>query len=384
MRRSICIGFIAACAVLASAEDKPDAPKTVTVAALQQALGAGNGKTDAEVAQQFGSLKLSERLSTDTLMQLSSKLPGQRSRQALLLLADQSAFLAPPDAEIANKPTPSPAETRQMLVRIVNYVNTTLHQLPNFIATRHTTAFEDEPRRDVLEGNATVSYSYQPLHFVAETTATVTYRDHKEEIDQHPRAASSNRQKVGGLVTAGEFGPILTVVVADALKGKITWARWENFREGTEAVFHYSVPAKDSHDRVRFCCVVNGYSRDGQADMQIFDEQPAYQGEIAFNPLDGSILRLTVEAEMPSTGLVPEAGIVVEYRPVDIGGKNYVCPYRSVSHLLAHVQPQQGMFSRADFKGPAKTFLNDVSFGEYRRFGSESRILTGTVAAPQQ
>ncbi len=383
MRQTVCIALLAAFTILAAAEDKPPVHKQVTVAQLQRTVADSHGATDAALAQQLAMLELTERLGTTQLAQLSSEVPGEKSRQGLLLLADQSAFLDPPDAEIPNKPAPSPEETRRMLVQIVNYVNTTLRQLPNFIATRDTAAFEDRPKEDVLEANATVSYSYQPLHFVGKSTATVTYSDHKEVVGDSPKKASTKGQ-IGGLVTAGEFGPILTTVVADALKGKITWARWENGPAGAEAVFHYAVPEGGSHYRVRFCCLVNGYTADGQPDMQIFDEQSAYHGEIAFNPLDGSILRITVEAEMPPTGLVPKAGILVEYRPVAIGGREYICPSGSISLLLAHIQRPQGMFSRATYSGPAKTFLNDVSFGGYRRFGSEVRILSDAADAPQQ
>ena len=59
--------------------------------------------------------------------------------------------------------------------------------------------------------------------------------------------------------------------------------------------------------------------------------------------------------------------ILVEYRPADIAGKSYVCPARSVSILLAHTAQQTGAFSQSHYKGSAKTYLNDVVFGQYRR-----------------
>lgn len=382
MRRITWAISLAALTLLAKAADKPAAIGNLTVAQLQQVLADAANKTDADVAEQLITLQLGERLSNDRLTQLESGLPGEKSRQALLLLADQSAFLAPPDADIPAASVPAPAETRQMLVQVVNYVNTTLRQLPNFIATRRTLAFQDRPKEDVLEANATVSYSYLPLHYVGESTTAVTYRDHQEVIEDGLKRVSAKGQ-VGGLVTAGEFGPILTTVAADALKGSITWARWERGVGGRQAVFHYAVPDTKSHYRVRFCCVVNGYAADGQPDMQIFDEKTPYHGEIAFNPSDGSILRLTVEAEMPAEGIVPRAGIVVEYGPIEIGGKNYICPTRSISILLAHINRPQGMYSGASYKGPAKTFVNNADFTNYRRFGSETRILTDT-AQPMQ
>lgn len=78
--------------------------KRVTVAELEQTLAAVHGLPDAEVAMQLSDLELTERLSTARLDRLETDLPGEKSRQALLILADTSAFLDPPAAE-----TPSQA-----------------------------------------------------------------------------------------------------------------------------------------------------------------------------------------------------------------------------------------------------------------------------------
>lgn len=380
----LAVFVLAACSLCAAAASpRPDGPQKITIAQLEQTLSTAQGTSDAALAQQLFQVELTERLTVTRLASLRAALPGEKSRQALLLLADQSVFLDPPAAELAADPVPGPADTRQMLVKVVNYVNTSLRQLPNFIATRRTTGFEDRPKEDVQESTAVVSLSYRPLHFVGESATSVTYRDHKEVESQTEKKPLASGQKIGGLVTAGEFGPILSTVVADALKGAITWARWERAADTTIAVFHYQVRGDKSHYRVRFCCIVNGYSADGQADMQVFDEQAAYHGEIAFNPTDGSILRITVEAEMPPQGLVPKAGMAIQYSSIDIAGKSYICPTRSVSFLMAHVSQPKGMYSRATYLGPAKTFLNDVEFGSYRRFGSEVRILTDEPDSPK-
>ena len=75
--------------------------------------------------------------------------------------------------------------------------------------------------------------------------------------------------------------------------------------------------------------------------------------------------------------MVPKAGIVIEYGSVTIGERSYLCPVKSVSILTAHTAQQVGAISRTNYRGGAKTFLNDVVFGQYRRFGSETRILAG-------
>ena len=55
---------------------------------------------------------------------------------------------------------------------------------------------------------------------------------------------------------------------------------------------------------------------------------------------------------------------------------------RSVSLLQAHAAVPQGAFSRANYQGTPKTYLNEVDFTQYRRFGSETRILSGDSDPP--
>lgn len=352
------------------------AVKGVSVAQLEETLGASHAEGDGDLAQRLSTLELTERMSTSQLARLSMALPGEKSRLALMLLADRSAFLDPPAGEIPPDPTPDAGTTRQMLVHIVNYVNTTLRQLPNLIASREITSFEDRPAEDVLDANGVVGFSYEPLHYVGKSVNDVTFRDRKEFVEDAPR--KDRHGQVGGLVTKGEFGPILSIVVGDALKGKIVWGRWERAASGNVAVFRYTVPEDKSNYRVQFCCVPGGQDESsGQTQMRIFDAQASYHGEITFNPNDGSILRMTLQADMPSTGLVPSAGIAIDYGMVEIAGRQVICPTRSVSSLQAHTAQQQGMASQAIYHGATKTFLNDIVFDHYRRFGSESRILTG-------
>jgi hypothetical protein len=383
MRRLVFLLLLAGIALPAFAEKKAAVEK-VTVAQLEQALATVQGKTDAEVAQQLSGLELTERLSTAALRRLDAGLPGEKARQALLILADSSAFLDPPAAEIPADPMPDAAQTRAMLVALVNYVNTTVRQLPNLIAERDTTGFEDRPQEDVQGETGLTTLIYLPLHLVGKSGVMVTYRDRREVVDEKAARELKHGPQISGLATSGEFGPILGRVLGDAIQGKITWGRWEQGVEGKEAVFHYVVPREKSHYDVQFCCVVNGFSSAGAPEMEPFKENAAYHGEIAFDPANGTILRITAEADLLPNELVSRAGMIVEYAPVEIGGRSFVCPAKSVSILLAHTAAHAGAYSRSNYKGEAKTFLNDVAFGKYRRFGSETRIVSVDSEAPNQ
>jgi len=355
------------------------APQRIAVDQLVRALSDSRGDTDEALAQHLAHVELIERLSADRLATLTAALPGDKSKSALLVLADQSALLDPPDEEIVDQPAPDAAATRQMLVNLVAYVNTTLRQLPNLIATRATTSFEDRPAEDSLEATGIVSKSAMPMHVVGTSNAVVTYRDRKEVVDDKGK----KQGKIGGLETTGEFGSILSTVLSDALKGKITWGRWEKGNPQI-AVFKFAVPAEKSSYHVRFCCVVDGYNSDQTPNLAVFDEKAPYHGEIEFDPKDGSILRMMLEAEMAPRGQVPRSGIAVEYGLREIGGKAVLCPTRSISVLTAHTEQPHGAYSKMSFQGPGKTFLNDVRFVDYRRFGSEMRILADSpeVAKP--
>jgi hypothetical protein len=373
MRRLFSLFLLAGLALPAFAAKDATVAK-VTVAQLEKALATAHDRPDAEVAQQISGMELTERLSTAKLTHLKANLPGSKAQEALVILADSAAFLDPPAAEILADAAPDPTAARQMLTGIVDYVNSTVRQLPNLIAVRNTTGFEDKPQEDVQGPTGLATLAAMPLHFVGRSSVIVTYRDRQEVMDEK---ALKHGSKIGGLEVKGEFGPILSRVTSDALQGKITWGRWEKGAGGKVAVFRYTVPNEKSHYLVQFCCVLDGYNSDGSPIARVFSENAAYHGEIAFDPASGAFLRITIEAELPAGELVSKAAMLVEYGLIEIAGKHYVCPTKSVSILQAHTGQQSGMYSKEHYKGSAKTYLNDVAFGQYRRFGSETRILAG-------
>ena len=356
-----------------------DGPKKVTSDELIQIVAAEKSTPDADLAKKLTDLELTDRLSSLHLAELMKRLPGDKSRVEATVLADQSIFLQPSPGAIAVDAVPDAASTRQMLAKMVNYVNTIVRQLPNLIATRFTNGFEDRPREEKLTSTGVESLDYLPLHWVGSLNMNVTYRD-RQEVEDKSVKVEKKGNGVGGLMTSGEFGPVLSTVLADALKGKITWARWEKSGDHTMAVFHYQVPENNSNYHVQFCCVVDSFATDGTPDSKVFNERSAYHGDIVFSPADGSIRLLTLEADLPTGGLVAGAGMAIEYAATDIGGRSYICPIRSVSMLRAHTAQQTGAISRSNYRGPAKTFLNDVTFSNYRRFGSETRVL---ASAPE-
>ena len=386
MRKLILLAFAAVMVFPAGAA------KRVTVEQLEQSLATDNAahRVDAEVAHQLGDLELSERLTDVTLGRIAAKLPlGPLTALALQLLTDQSAFLDPPPSELPAAAAPDAATQERMMDAARGYVIQTVPHLPNFFATRATNHFDDGPQ--VLEkGGWPVRAG---LHLVGTVSREITYRDGQEMQDSTSQTASTSpgaplAQQELGLHTFGEFGPELSIVFTDAAKGKVTWSHWELTPAGLEAVFHYSVPKAASHYEVQYCCVredlmegrhLTGGGRRAEspamtdlpgAAARPFLETPGYHGSLSIDPSTGAILRITLEAELNPGGPLLRAATVVQYGPVMIGDRSYICPVRS----LAFSMEQVNTLNKPGIS--PILLLNETSFTHYHRLGATVRILT--------
>jgi VWFA-related protein len=81
-----------------SYRDRPSEASHITVEELEQMLGSTH--SDKELAEKLYGVELTERMSSTRLLAWETRLPGKRSRAALLGLADKSAFLALPAADV--------------------------------------------------------------------------------------------------------------------------------------------------------------------------------------------------------------------------------------------------------------------------------------------
>jgi hypothetical protein len=107
---------------------------------------------------------------------------------------------------------------------------------------------------------------------------------------------------------------------------------------------------------------------------------PGYHGEITIDPDSGTVLRAQVQADLP--GFVPadRSDIMVAYGPVELGGKTYILPVRSVSIWRGRtVQPLELENWNESFLtwGPYETRVSEFTFDHYRMFHGESRLLPG-------
>lgn len=320
-------------------------------------------ESDAEKARQLTGVELAERLSERRLLKLHKIAHGKRTRQQLRILADVSAFLEPPADELLKDAAPDESAQRRMLAMASEYLKTTIHKLPDLFAKRVTVRFQESPQY------LTTDAKYQPLHPTDSWTTNIRYRNGAEVTDEKARALKSGDPE---LITHGEFGPVLQGVLDDINKnGQLTWRRWEQGDAGPLAVFRYVIPGDEAFYLVSVCCTPDG---DG---TQVYARYPRYHGEISIDPENGAILRLTFQSDLKSTTPLSRSDIAIEYGPVDMGGKTYICPIRSVSILRARsVRALSNWDVWFRIYGPYATMLNDVTFDRYHVFRTNSRILT--------
>ena len=356
------------------------ADKTMSVEQMEQLLIKLHGKSDGKVAGELDDVELTERVSPARLARWEADFPGKRSHEELVKLADLSAFLNPPASDVLRDPPPDLETEERMLALAFDYVRLTMARLPDFYATRETTHFEDTlshradyfysgsmamgahgERLPIQTPGMSSTTEYRGLHSTGEFSMTVTYRDGHEVLDEDTDKRKKEEESSLGLTSSGEFGPILGEVIKDIVHTGVSFLRWEQGNSEPAAVFRYAVPANESHFRIEI-------KVDGREEAFF----PAYHGEIEIDPATGEILRLSEVADSAPANAPMRGAIVVEYAPVEIGDRSYICPVRAVAYSMVLV-PSEDATDVAS--SPVKTNLNDIAFTRYHEFGSEARIV---------
>jgi hypothetical protein len=276
--------------------------------------------------------------------------------------------------------------------------------MPDFFATETITRFQD---MKVPPGvNPTIFFPNHGFLVMDNRSTTVTYRNGQEvleaPISKPTSKPISKKHKnsvspAAGLVARGVFGPLLDVAMKDILKGEITWGHWEQGPAGPLAVFRYAVPKDKSDYTVQYCCFQSKWG-----EMSEFRSIPGYHGEIAIDPASGAVLRLLLKTELQPSLPMKRSDELVEFGPVEIGGRTYICPAKSISitkmKALVFHQSASGANGKDEPGGsagdelkdtgtasdPAVTAINDVVFANYHLFRGEVRILSEDSAKTEE
>lgn len=379
MRNGAALILLAALAAPASAA-RPAVTHELTVDQLEQVLAHVRNRWDGRLAKQISNMKLTQRLSPLRLARLEGQLPGAQSREALVALADESAFLDLPPGEIPSNPTPSLAVQSALLAQTSDYLSATLDRLPGFTATRTTTRFEGTstvisgrlqtelftlnlwraPSAVNWECPGQTKIGYRRLSIIDQTRVAV--------VDRHGHELHALGEKDGefecpedSVSTTEEFGPVLAWIAQLIAGGEVSWSHWEQGPTGLVAVFQYAA-----------------------LETWELPVQERVQGEIAIDPAGGAILRFTqvrrwsehepAQGSRPAYDAPIEREAEIEYGSVNLGGAVFWCPVRRVAIYRTPILWPRGSDPGVDglyrenglTQAPLQEYLNDVTFSNYR------------------
>ncbi|MBS1806149.1 MAG: VWA domain-containing protein [Acidobacteria bacterium] len=357
--------------------------KRLTIDQLRQMLENADRahRTDADLARQISDSELSQRLTSPTLEKLGKRYEGHpQVGIALQLLADQSTFLDPPVDELPKLAPLSSTDQQRQLEAAHAFVLKTLPNLPNLLATKTTFNFDNSPQVLPKGGWA----ERDGLHLVGQSKSEVSVRNESENASTLTKPAQT--QASGGLISWGEFGSTLFIVLGDTASGTIAWDHWEQGATGLVSVFHYDVPKSASHYELvmptRRTRAMTGTDRwmgtagvlQNSSTTVMVHSKPAYHGSLWVDPGSGAVLGVTVVADLKGDNTLQRGAILVEYGSVQIASTTFICPTRSLALSAAAANVKSTM------EGQTTLWLNENLFSDYHRFASTSRILNESAS----
>jgi VWFA-related protein len=235
-------------------------------------------------------------------------------------------------------PPPTPEDAQALVAdardRAVGYKNS----LPNFICVEVTDRSLDATGRGNWKHRDTI-------------TELLRYRDKSEsrtvmEIDGKP-TQSGDPESIKGSLSTGEFGGVLDAVFEPSAKADFKWKETDTLGSGTVQVFEYHVAKENSSFSVRGS---NG-----------LEPTVSFHGKIYVDSATRSVRRISLIADdLPKDFPTHATTISVDYDYVSINSHDYLMPISAEVSLL---------------KGRHEANLNTIQFRDYRRFGSNVKIL---------
>ncbi len=236
-------------------------------------------------------------------------------------------------------PPPSPDETRQLIAdareRALHYIDS----LPNFMCVEVTNRSVDAAGSGKWKLRDTI-------------TELLRYRDKAETrtmLQVNGKANDIDRQAMKGTFSSGELGGVLKAVFIEFAKADFTWKETDRLGSGTLQVFNYRVAQGNSV-----------FSVVGKNDKQVM---VAFHGQVFIDIGTRNVRRITLVADdLPRDFPTHYTSIAVDYDYVSINAHDYLMP------VSAELRLRQGRH---------EVILNAIEFRNYRRFGSNMRILGG-------
>jgi hypothetical protein len=322
--------------------------------------------SDKQIAAYVRKMKLSEKLTDKTIIDLQAQGAGPKTVDALKALQAETANMKPPShdatyspdtvkepppssesptvtlsAKAPPIPPPDSVTQKKILETIREYALNYTANLPNFVCVQVT-----RPTVDPNGGD-----NYRALGTVL---AKVSYNEGQEHYNVYSvggKLTDVSMEKLrgsGGATSTGEFASLMRETFDPKSETEFNWDHWSTLRGRRMAVFNYAIDSGHSSYSI-------AYGDNGDEQRII----TAYNGLIYADPSTGEISRIKfVAVNIPKTFPVRETSEVLDYDLTDISGKQYVVP------LAAQLWMRAGRQSSH----------NEIEFRNYRKYGTDSSI----------
>jgi len=234
---------------------------------------------------------------------------------------------------------PSPDELKSILADATKYAMAYRESLPNLMCEQVTY------RSFNLDGRKNWTHKDQ-------FTELLTYFNHEENriMLEHESNGYTSHDYSGdtrGVISAGEFGVAISGLFRPASKADFQWKETGALGDGTVQVFDYRVARENSTFNLR------ASSKDVIT--------VGYHGQVFIDSVSRTVRRITqVVDDLPDKFPIRAVSVSVDYDYVVINNHDYMLPVGAQVMLK---------------KGRREADLNEIEFRNFRRFGSNVRVL---------
>jgi hypothetical protein len=92
-------------------------------------------------------------------------------------------------------------------------------------------------------------------------------------------------------------------------------------------------------------------------------------------------MRITLQTESRPDDPITHVASIIEYGPVVIGERSYICPVRSLATMVEEVGSCSARHRNPKLDQPI-LMINEAGFTDYHRLGSTARVLINGVDTP--
>ena len=306
--------------------------------------------TDKQLADFLSKVKLTEKLEAKVIEDLEALDLGPLTRRALEKLSVESQTLSASTVKqvLPDEPIPPPSSVEQgaILDAVREYVANYDNNLPDFVCTEVEHRLIAPKPGTRYGGRPGSDPSYQESDTV---TNRLSYFEHKEEkkpILVNSRPVFTSYENLNGSTSNGDFGTMLRDLFSRRSQARFEWARWATLRGRLTMVFSFRVAQPNSTFTIEV--------KDIKREIVV-----AYSGEVFVDKGTRKVTRLIQVAQnIPPDFPVRHAQERLDYDYADIGGHQYLLPYRG--ELLMEGEE---IFSK-----------NLLDFLHYKKYSADSAI----------